>query len=236
MYYFTPGVPKESFDLLIELFTQECEKRNATIPQHFNEEEKFNFKMNFGLKDCGEKVTVDCMHEDGVRITYDQSDKPIAIIKKHKLKHINYYSRGKDYRISISVEQDVEKSESQKVVNRRHKRRRTFEFKWIRFEFTETCEKDPFDKKSKPVYEIEAEICNNAFFNNPDNGIYSTYVFRFIQNIDTLLDASKNGIDKYFEQIVKPELTKAYQETFGGDTMPIVGDYLPTKAYYDKNT
>ena len=79
-------------------------------------------------------------------------------LNKHKLKHINYWNHGRDFRITISVEEKCEETKSFKIVNTRHKTRRTFQFKWMRFDFTESAEEDMNGKKSEPKYEIELEI------------------------------------------------------------------------------
>lgn len=83
---------------------------------------------------------------------------PIESLRKHKLKNINYWNHGRDFRISIAVEEKVEKAESYNVVNTRHKTRRKFQFKWMMFDFTETVEEDNDGNKSDPKYEIEVEI------------------------------------------------------------------------------
>mmetsp|Transcript_1815 Transcript_1815/g.1602 ORF Transcript_1815/g.1602 Transcript_1815/m.1602 type:complete len:123 (+) Transcript_1815:653-1021(+) len=119
--------------------------------------------------------------------------------------------------------------------NTRHKRRRTFQFKWIKFEFTETIDESFDGTKSLPTYEIELEICDTKFFNQVDFSTYLRLVERFIQNINSIITTLKEGEEIYFDTFCGGDFDEAYLENFETEVRPVVGDYLATKAYVDKN-
>lgn len=233
LYYFKPGIPKESFDLLIEIFRKESEKRLADAPEG-DERQRAMYMQEYCIKDLGEVRTIDRVFSDGVRSTYSHNNELIENLKKSKLKNINYFNKGKAYRISVAIEQKCGGPTVQKITTTRHKRRHSFQFKWLKFEFTETMEENFKGEKSEPVYEVEAEICDNKFFNQPNFDIYMRLVERFTQNIETLITAVHEGNELFYDSYCKPEFEKAYQEQYEGNIMPVVGDYLATKAYTDK--
>jgi hypothetical protein len=233
LYYFNPGVSKEKFDLLIQIFSKECERRLASVPTDVDEKQIGHYKQEYCIKDLGERKTIDRMFSDGVRSTYSSTNELIENLKKHKYKHINYFNKGRDYRISISVEEKCEGTTSHKITNTRHKRRRSFQFKWMKFEFTETVEENFKGEKALPVYEIELEICDNKFFNQPHLEVYMRLVERFIHNIDSLIVALNEGEELFFDTFCKPEFDNCYKEQYG-EVLPVVGDYLSIKAFDNK--
>lgn len=121
LYYFYPGVPKDKFDLIIQIFSKEWERRLENVPQHLDPKQTEFYKHEYCIKDLGEKKTIDRMFDDGVRSTYTTSNELIENLKKHKLKHINYFNKGRDFRISIAVEEKWDGPTSHKIVNTRHK-------------------------------------------------------------------------------------------------------------------
>ena len=236
LYYFNPGVPMDKFELLIQIFVKECERRLASVPQDVDEKQAMYYKQEYCIKDLGEIKTIDKVYADGIRTTFNDRNEVTESIRKHKLKHINYFNKGKDFRISISVEEKLEGPVSQKIATIRHKRRRSFQFKWLKFEFTETREENPKGEKAPPIYEVELEICDNKFFNQPNWDVYMRLVERFIQNINSLIVALNEGEEVFFDAFWQPEFEKCYKETYECDVMPLVGDYLAVKAFTDKMT
>lgn len=89
-------------------------------------------------------------------------------------------------------------------------------------------------EKSEPTYEIELEIWDTKFFNNPNPDIYFRFVDRFLLNINSMITALNEGEEVFFDCFIQPEFEQWYKDIYECDTMPIVGDYLATKAYVDK--
>ena len=236
LYYFTPGVSKEKFDLLIKIFTKEWERRLDSVPDIEDESKIKSYKNEFCIIDLGEKITIDRMFDDGVRVTSTENGEIIETIRKTKLKHINYFNKGRDYRITIAKEEKCDETKSQIIKNTRHKKRRSFQFKWMKFEFTETEEEDFKGNMSDPTYEIELEIIDTKFFNQYDKTIYLRLVERFIQNINSLITAVAEGEDLFYDAFCQPEFDKCYKEAYQWEVMPVVGDYLGVKSYLDKMT
>ena len=236
LYYFTPGVPKEKFDLLIKIFTKEWERRLASVPDIEDENKIKSYKNEFWITDLGERTTVDRMFDDGVRVTSTVDGEIIETLRKTKLKHINYFNKGRDYRITIAKEEKWDETTSQIIRNTRHKKRHSFQFKWMKFEFTETAEEDFKGNMSEPTYEIELEITDTKFFNQPDKVIYMRLVERFIQNVNSIITAIAEGEDLFYDVFCQPEFDRWYKDTFQCEVMPVVGDYLGVKSYLDKMT
>lgn len=236
LYYFTPGITKEKFDLLIQIFIKEWERRNEGIPKDLDQRKLEWYKQEYWIVNLGEKKTIDRMFKDGVRCTYNQNNELLECLRKGRKKHINFFNKGRDFRISIATETKCEASTSQEIVNTRHKRRHSFQFKWMKFEFTETVEEDFNGDKGPANYEVELEITNTKYFNQPDYLVYLKLVERFVQNINWLLVASNEGEEMFFDSFCQPEYDKAYKEAYETDVTPIVGDYLATKAFMDKMT
>lgn len=171
----------------------------SSVPENLDTKHQQDYIREYCIIDHGEKVTIDRMFEEGIRKSYTKSNELIESIKKHKLKHINYFNKGKDYRISIAIEEKCEDADVSKVIKTRHKKRRSFQFKWMMFEFTETMDEDFKGNKSSPVYEVEIEICDNKYFNQYHLDVYYRLVERYVQNIESLIVAADEGADIFYD-------------------------------------
>mmetsp|Transcript_1815 Transcript_1815/g.1601 ORF Transcript_1815/g.1601 Transcript_1815/m.1601 type:complete len:200 (+) Transcript_1815:17-616(+) len=110
LYYFNPGVPKEKFDFLIEIFDKETKRREENIPKDLEGKEKEFYILEYCIKDMGEKNTIDRSFSDGVRKTFTPDGEELECLIKHRKKNINYllpacknndYQKDYDFRISI---------------------------------------------------------------------------------------------------------------------------------------
>jgi len=234
-YRFNNGVTEEQFMTLKSLLFVESEKREI--------ERKKNDTL-YPIERAPVKETIDRRTTDGWRCSFlKDAEIPFEILKKTNKKHFNYKRNTPgeyDLRISVNIEEkypDVENFDFSKIKagGARHKKRWSYKFRFLTFDFTQTQNETTAGDLELPTYEIELEISDPDMVKNCHHERQRDYLQRFYANIESLLKgASPFGQEALFYEMTKLRQDEAFALEFESKERPLIGDYLAEKSLEDR--
>jgi len=167
-YHFEPGIKKEHYYLLKDLFDQAVKTPNSHVINK------------------GHRSIVDTIYTNHTRVSKDLTTNLITeSIEKVNRMDLNIQNKGQDIRLTSSIE-EAQKSlrKDQLVVSMtRTKKRYSYDYEFMGFDLTHIC-----SSKGEESYEVELEVRDVPYLLKylNDHISFNKLVLRFLSNIQSL--------------------------------------------------